>query len=763
MTALARWWYVVGGLLAVGHLALPLGVVHDLNYVAVAAGAYGLGVVAVVRHRPVPRRPWCLLVAGLGTWLLGDAAWALASDIGLGASFPPWADVFYLVGYALLVAGLVGISRRRIARGYVEAILDALIVGTVVALVFFVAFVAPAWADAGQASPDLVVDLAYMVFDAVLVVRVAHLARVEAGTRTALRLVGLAFCAVLVGDVLRNVAVRVPAVAETPHLVDGWWLLAYLLLGAAFVHPSMATFGRAPLEVREPEHLNVAQVTTLGVIALALPAVLLAEVALGREPDVLAVGVASVAVIALVCVRLVVVAHRMREQSAALRRLAGTDSLTGLANGVAFAAALRMRLGAAGEGSRVAVVLVGLDRCTEIADTLGYRIGDGLLRAAAERLRACVGDEGIAARMGGEAFAVLVEVDADDTDALAWATRIRAALATPFTVSEGEVTVDALGGVGVAPDDGADVDELLQRADVALVAARARSDRVARYSGRMSSDGALTPHLATELPAALAAGQVVVHFQPQVEVSTGRVRGVEALVRWQHPVHGLLPPAAFVPAAERTGLIRPLTRYVLDRALAQAAEWRAEGRDLAVSVNLSAHDLLDPETVARVGDVLGRHGLEPGSLELEITETMAMVDPERSLGVLRGLAHLGVVLSVDDYGTGYSSLAYLQRLPVQRLKIDRSFVMGVVEDGPSAAIVRSTIELARNLGMTVVAEGVEDDATLMVLRDMGCDAAQGFGLGRPVPAARVPELIGTVEARVPRVLRQLVPVGQRVV
>jgi predicted signal transduction protein with EAL and GGDEF domain len=375
-----------------------------------------------------------------------------------------------------------------------------------------------------------------------------------------------------------------------------------------------------------------------------------------------------------------------------------------------------------------------------------------------------VGAHGMVARLGGDSFGVVV----DDENlcrekAISGATTLRRELAAPFELSDVTVSIDPLIGVAVGPGDGTDAEELLQRADVAVSVARERPDRVARYTGRMPSDGALTPHLLTELSAALEAGDVVVHYQPQVQVATGRVIGVEALVRWQHPVHGLLPPASFIPAAERTGLIRPLTLYVLNRALDQAAQWRAAGRDLSVSVNLSVRDLLDPQFVADVRDAVLLHGVGGQGLELEITETMAMVDPQRSMAVLESLSAMGVMLSVDDYGTGYSSLAYLQRLPVRRLKIDRSFVMGMVEDEASAAIVRSTIELARNLGMTVVAEGVEDDATLLALRAMQCFAAQGFGLGRPVPGGDVLALVATIEHRVPQVLEQRVPIGRRMV
>ena len=250
-----------------------------------------------------------------------------------------------------------------------------------------------------------------------------------------------------------------------------------------------------------------------------------------------------------------------------------------------------------------------------------------------------------------------------------------------------------------------------------------------------------------ELSQAILGGAIVAYYQPQVEIVTGRVYGAEALARWQHPRHGLLGPEAFITAAEQAGLIGPLLTCMLECALGQCASWLREGLDLTVAVNLSARNLLDPGLVDNVRAVLLRHGLEARSLELEITEGTAMVDPRRSIHVLGALAQLGVKLSIDDYGTGHSSLAYLQQLPVSRLKIDRSFVTELTVDAASAAIVHSTIELARVLHFDVVAEGVEDDATLLMLRDMDCYAAQGFGLGRPAAAPLLPDLVRRIEER----------------
>jgi EAL domain-containing protein (putative c-di-GMP-specific phosphodiesterase class I) len=255
-----------------------------------------------------------------------------------------------------------------------------------------------------------------------------------------------------------------------------------------------------------------------------------------------------------------------------------------------------------------------------------------------------------------------------------------------------------------------------------------------------------------ELREAIDQGDIVVHYQPQVEIASGRVLGVEALVRWQHPRHGLLAPDTFIPSAEQTGLIGPLTQHVLNCALEQCARWQSEGLDLTVAVNLSVRSLLDPGLVEDVRCALQSHGVPPRSLELEITESSAMVNLRRSVEVLGALAALGVKLSIDDYGTGHSSLAYLQQLPVGRLKLDRSFVTAMIVDRASAAIVDSTIELARVLHFEVVAEGVEDDATLLRLREMRCSTAQGFDLGPPVTASLLPELITRIEQRLAVVL-----------
>jgi len=755
-------WFLCGGLVCVAvDEVLPVSVGEDLLYTAVGFAAAAAILVGVRRNRPVTRTPWLLFATGILLWSLGDVVWTIVTLMG-SEPFPSAADAFYLLGYGAFAVGLHHLARSRNPGGDRTGMIDALMVGVAVGLAVTVFLVEPGWAAGGSALARSV-GVAYPVADVILLIQLTNLRTAGHGRTPALRLLNLALIATLIADLLFQSAPGISWLAPNTRLLDGAWLIGYLLFGAAALHPSMAAATDRQSQGVKVASLTRGQLLLISGSITVVPVTLLVEVLSGTEPRPIETVAASIIIIWLVYLRMVGMTTQMTKQREHLARLAEADVLTGLPNRRRFTDTVTARM-ADGATGTVPVLLIVLDRFTEINDTLGHRVGDELLCAVAARMTKVVGAHGLVARLGGDSFGVVMQDESHcREEALGCATTLRGELAAPFELSDVTVSIDPLIGVAVGPGDGTDAEELLQRADVAVSVARERPGRVARYTGRMPSDGALTPHLLTELGAALQAGDVVVHYQPQVQVATGRVIGVEALVRWQHPVHGLLPPASFIPAAERTGLIRPLTLYVLNRALDQAAQWRAAGRDLSVAVNLSVRDLLDPQFVADVRDAVLLHGVGGQGLELEITETMAMVDPQRSLAVLEALSAMGVMLSVDDYGTGYSSLAYLQRLPVRRLKIDRSFVMGMVEDEASAAIVRSTIELARNLGMTVVAEGVEDDATLLALRAMGCDTAQGFGLGRPVPGADVLDLVATIEHRVPRVLDQRVPIGRRMV
>jgi diguanylate cyclase (GGDEF)-like protein len=406
------------------------------------------------------------------------------------------------------------------------------------------------------------------------------------------------------------------------------------------------------------------------------------------------------------------------------------DRITGLPNREHLARTVQVAVErGARRGERVGVLLVGLTNFKELSDMLGHRRGDTMLVEVGGRLAELARPGGEVARLGGDEFAIVLAPGGDEAACTAVAERVIEALREPVTIRGVALEIGASVGIACHPEHGATVDALLRHADVALEQAKDTHRPWAVYAPGSDPGGREQLALVADLRKAIDDGQLVLRFQPQVELATGRVRGVEALVRWEHPERGLLSPGDFIEPAEHTGLIRPLTLWVVRRALAQAEEWRASGLELPVAVNLSVRAITD----ALPGDLAAI--LAGPGLELEITETVVMGDGDAALGVLEQLSALGIRLSVDDFGTGFSSLAYLKRLPVSAIKIDRSFVVDMDRDEDDRAIVRSTIELARQLGMEVVAEGVEHLRALKDLRELGCDLAQGYAISPPLDAA----------------------------
>jgi diguanylate cyclase (GGDEF)-like protein len=421
-----------------------------------------------------------------------------------------------------------------------------------------------------------------------------------------------------------------------------------------------------------------------------------------------------------------------------LRHEALHDNLTGLPNRVFFQQRLADVLARQRPTDpQIAVMLIDLDRFKEINDTLGHATGDLLLQEVAERLRRGVADRVTVARLGGDEFALLDPAQSGPDGAVALARSLREELHRPFAYQDLELEVSATIGVSVAPEHGRDASTLLRRADVAMYAAKNTASGVAAYGENLDEHSPRKLALVGELRSVIEHDGLQMHYQPKVQMTTGRVIGVEALVRWPHPVQGLIPPDEFVPMAERTGLIGPMTDFVLRTALAQCREWEDAGHHLSIAVNLSARSLLDADLVDDIARTLSTSGLDPSQLILEITETSVMSDAEYAMRVLNRLSAMGLTLAIDDFGTGYSSLSYLKRLPVDEVKIDKSFVLNMQEDENDAVIVRSIIDLARNLGLSVVAEGVETAAAWDALREMGCDIAQGYFISRPLPTDQI--------------------------
>ncbi|MCA1824341.1 MAG: putative bifunctional diguanylate cyclase/phosphodiesterase [Mycobacteriales bacterium] len=409
------------------------------------------------------------------------------------------------------------------------------------------------------------------------------------------------------------------------------------------------------------------------------------------------------------------------------------DSLTGLPNRQLLLTRAREALHDAERNALpVGLLLLDLDRFKEVNDTLGHHVGDVLLQLASTRLEGVLRPGDTVARLGGDEFAILLPALREPDAVYEVANRVRSALHDSFSLQGMQLDLEASVGIALYPHDANDFEELMQRADVAMYLAKETRNGIERYDAERDRNSPARLSLLGELRRALDDQELVLHYQPKADVLTGQIVGLEALVRWQHPERGLLYPDTFVPLAEQTGLLRPLTNRVLDLALAQAAELLASGRPLRMAVNVSVRDLHDDTFIDGLKRKLDHYGVPASELDLEITEGVVMADPVRTLANLQALSDIGVGVSLDDFGSGYSSLAYLKKLPVSELKIDKAFVLRMDLDDDDATIVRSTIELAQGLGLRVVAEGVETAEIWRQLQKLGCDTAQGYYLSRPL-------------------------------
>ncbi len=408
------------------------------------------------------------------------------------------------------------------------------------------------------------------------------------------------------------------------------------------------------------------------------------------------------------------------------------DPLTSLPNRVKFYDIVQSTIRDCATGRGCAILFADVDGFREINEAFGPQCGDTVLRHMATRLSGLVAASDRVARMGGDEFAILLVDIPSPEIPVAVARRIHKALQTPFEVDRSRIEISVSIGIALYPVHGAVADVLVQRAEAAMALAKGTHDGYIVHSEDLALDDPRRLMLLTELRHAIERDTLDLHFQPKVNLASGRVTSAEALVRWNHPQHGRIPPQEFVPLAERTRLIRPLTRWVLNRSLAQLARWREAGVPLGLSVNVSTRDLVDPGFVPDLLAAIAVHGVNPVQLTLEITESSLMSDAEKSLDVLAQLHGLNLRLSIDDFGTGYSSLAYLSRLPVNEIKIDKAFVMGMMANPADRLIVDATIGLGHNLHLEVVAEGVESEEVLVELARQGCDLAQGYHISAPL-------------------------------
>ncbi len=677
------------------------------------------------------RAAWLAIGTGVLCALLGDLYFYASSAALAESREPTLADVGWLAGYGLIFAGLALMVRTRAGRlgagHWLDGAIAALMVGSVGAAILFDP-VAAAAARGGFA--EVAVHLAYPAMDVVLLGVLAAggcLINTRAGRAWWMLGTGVAICAAADLTFLLQTA-------NGTFVPGGWleaaWPAAVTLIAVAAWQPSPPPLPDAPRRFWR-------------LVPVACPAVVVLTLAFDSVVHLNTLAHLLLnATMALTIVRLSLT-RREGQLLELTRRQARTDDLTGLGNRRHFYACAEDALTRARrDGGHVAVLLLDLDCFKELNDTLGHHVGDAMLCGVAERLGEVL-PEAALSRLGGDEF-VAVLPRAGEADARRAAAAIHAALDRAFSLDGLRAHARASIGISVFPHHGDGRSDLLRHADIAMYRAKEQSSRLEVYGSAEDANSRDRLELLGDLRSALETGEgILLHFQPKVGLSSRQVTGVEALVRWVHPTRGMVFPDEFVPLAEHHGLMQRFTALVIELALDQQRAWSREGLDLRVAVNLSAANLLDPEFPLAVAGLLARFGTPVGALQLEITENTIMLDPDQALDVLTRLADLGISLSLDDFGTGYSSLAHLKRLPVSELKIDKSFVIDMLADGDDAIIVRSTIDLARNLRLHVVAEGVETAQHWAQLAAFGCHTAQGYHLSRPLPARDVPDWVQT--------------------
>jgi diguanylate cyclase (GGDEF)-like protein len=493
--------------------------------------------------------------------------------------------------------------------------------------------------------------------------------------------------------------------------------------------------GARAVEVYLPVHVGGASERIVGVLEIYLPYGPIARSVAASERSMLVLIVLGLGTLwGLLSAISWSVTRRLRRTADANEYLALHDTLTGLPNRTLFGDRARHAIAAAGRsGQSVAIAVVDLDRFKEVNDTLGHHNGDAFLRHVAESLLRVSRPGDTVARLGGNEFG-LVLPGVDSTLAREVCERLEHALSVEVELGGVPVSAEASIGVAIWPDHGTEMDELLQCADLAMYAAKESRARIVEYSAELEHFSPARLALVSQLRRAIASDELVLHYQPKLNLRTGAVVGVEALVRWQHPTRGLLPPSEFLEIAESTGLIEPLTDWVLERALGQLAEWHAGALPLTVAVNISARNLRDEQLPDKIFERLRAHGIAPRHLEIELTETAIIAHPERARALLVRLHDAGIRVSLDDFGQGYTSLAHLARLPLSELKIDRSFIAAMPSTRQDKTIVRTVIELGHQLGLQVVAEGAETGDAVTALAALGCDTVQGFAFTPPLSA-----------------------------
>jgi diguanylate cyclase (GGDEF)-like protein len=718
-------WLLVGGLAAVTYPMLPRSsYAANLGYEAVGFSAVIMVLLGVRRNRPERRSVWYAFGIGLTVWIFGDVVYGIYYHETGTVPYPSVADIFYLGAYPALGTGLWLVLRAqgRDRAGWI----DACITGAGSGLLFWV-FVMRPLADAEDVSVlHRAFSLAYPFSDVVLLVLLARLLAGRVAGTPSFRLLAASMMLMFASDVGNSV---LSSYSSVPNgLLQIGWLLSYVALAAAALHPSMRTLTEP---TGEPETtLSRKRLAVLAISSLIAPVLLLGQGLAGvRHMDWFAIGAVAGALFLLVVVRMAGLVGQVQTQADQLSDLAMRDDLTGLPNRRLLEELIRGELD---RGGHPQVAFIDLDDFKRINDGLGHAVGDELLAAVGKRLTGVLRPGDVVARLGGDEFGVLMP-DTGLTAADALVGELAAALEQPVFAGSHHLLVQA--GIGVADAEGTrDPFELLRRADVAMYAAKESKTRQERFRPEFDQRAAEHAQLGAQLREALDQGQFQLVYQPIVALPRGEIAGVEALIRWHHPELGFMSPADFIPVTERNGQIVELGAWILLEACSQAATWirtlgaAAPGK---VSVNVSARQLAEPDFAEVVAAVLAATGLPAERLAIEVTET-AVFGGGRAIEALDAVHRLGVRIALDDFGTGHSSLGLLQTCPVDILKVDKSFVDNVTMAGRHSVIATALINVSDGLNLDAIAEGVETAEQAAELYRLGYRFAQGYHFGRPV-------------------------------
>ncbi len=699
--------------------------------------------------RAIARRPgrwgWGALGVGLVCFTVGSVVFTAVVQYWTTIPSPSIADFSFLSDYPLAFLGIGLLVRETVPNISKTILVDALIAALGVAALEASLVIAPISQGIHGNLPFIATNIAYPIGDGILVSLVVGVFAVR-GWRPGRLWWTLGAGLLLFAGADSIYLLRVTSddyVVGTP--LDSLWAVAAFVMGLSAWAGMSPRVRSAPI-VHVPNFVPVLfLLSSLGVVVYG---------------TVHHVGAGLILAIATMVVAIARSAYAFRQLRtlADSNREARTDDLTGLPNRRLFFERLVACFEAGGPTTRLAVLMIDLDRFKEINDSLGHHVGDDVLRQIGPRLTNAVGTTGTVARLGGDEFGLVLAPLTNPSAAIDVAERVRSALREPFQLEGMSLRVDASIGIAFSPDHGATPESLLQKADLAMFSAKRAHASWQIYSSEQDQNARERLDLMEALRDAIGRGEIVPYYQPILDLSRGRVIKAEALARWVHPVRGVLAPAVFLDLIADAGLMEPFTMSVLDQALHQQASWAVRGYEIGVSVNISAASLRDDELPDKVGACITRHGVDPARVTIEITEDCFIADPVQALLILERVRGLGVELSIDDFGTGFSSLTYLRRLPVTELKLDRTFLTGAAGDERAVAVIRSTVELAHSLGLRIVAEGIENLEALALVDNLGCDAAQGYLMGRPVSSEDFD--LGPVALRLHRGVPEIAVLGR---